>query len=220
MAKYLIHTCNQRLWYVKDYLIPSMVMQGIDENAISIYLDTENDGCLEACMKAFLSVPNNNSSTWHLQDDVIVCSDFKDMTEKFYSCDVVCGYCYAFDGNKDKVGYVTSKDMWYSFPCIKIPNKIARRCAGWFYNKVIKDNAYRLYVKSKKHDDTLFHIFMEDYYPDAVVLNTAINLVDHVDYLIGGSIANKIRSEKETHAAYFEDKYLVKKLEEKLNHVR
>ena len=61
---------------------------------------------------------------------------------------------------------------------------------------------------------------MEDYYPDAVVLNTTINLVDHVDYLIGGSIANKIRSEKETHAAYFEDKYLVKKLEEKLNHVR
>ena len=213
MEKYLIHTCNQRLWYVKDYLIPSMVMQGIDENAISIYLDTENDGCLEACMKAFLSVPNNNSSTWHLQDDIIVCSDFKDMTEKFYSCDVVCGYCYAFDGNKDKVGYVTSKDMWYSFPCIKIPNKIARKCANWYFNKVKHDDAYRLYVQSKRHDDTLFHMFMEDYFFDTIVLNLVPNIVDHVDYLIGGSITNKIRPEKETHAAHFIDSAVLENLE-------
>ena len=218
--RYLIHSCKKRYWYVKNYLIPSMIEQGIDLYNISVYLDNEDDGCLESCMKSFLSVHNDNNSTWHLQDDILICSDFAERTLKYDIADIICGYCYELDGNKDKIGYVKSKDMWYSFPCIKIPNKIARQCAGWFYNKVIKDGAYRLYVKSKKHDDTLFHIFMEDYYPDAVVLNTTINLVDHVDYLMGGSIANKIRPEKETHAAYFEDKYLVKKLEEKLNYVR
>ena len=30
MAKYLIHAYPNRLWYVKDFLIPSMVKQGIE----------------------------------------------------------------------------------------------------------------------------------------------------------------------------------------------
>ena len=32
--KYMIHTCEARLWYVEEYLIPSMLKQGIKEDDI------------------------------------------------------------------------------------------------------------------------------------------------------------------------------------------
>ena len=108
--------------------------------------------------------------------------------------------------------------MWYSFPCIYIPNKIARQCEKWFFNKAMYDNGYGVLIRTNKHDDTLFHLFVEDYYPDMKVLNLVPNIVDHVDYLIGGSIINSIRPEKETHAAYFEEEILVKNLEKLLTY--
>ena len=74
--------------------------------------------------------------------------------------------------------------------------------------------------KSKKYDDTMFHIFVEDYFSDAKILNLYPNLVDHIDYLIGGSIVNYIRPEKETHAAYFDDPDVVTKLEREFNYIR
>lgn len=213
--KYLIHSCKKRYWYVKNYLIPSMIKQGIRESTIDVYLDVNEDGCLESCMKAFMSVSNDDDGTWHLQDDVIICRDFKQRTEEFDS-GVVCGYSYALDARSNIVGFVTPKDMWYSFPCIRIPNKIARKCANWYFNHVKKERVYSVYVKSKKHDDTLFHIFMEDYYPEESVLNLVPNLVDHIDYLIGGSVINYNRPEKETHAVYFDDVDLIERLAKKL----
>ena len=217
--KYLIHSCKKRYWYVKNYLIPSMVKQGIREQNIHVYLDYNDDGCLQSCMKSFNGMPDDNTGTWHLQDDVIICSDFKERTLRLSSLydGIICGYCYRFDDNRYKIGNVKAKEMWYSFPCIYIPNKVARDCANWFYNKVVNDGAYFLYVKSKKHDDTLFRIFVEDYYPNIHVTNLSPNLVDHIDYLIGGSIINNSRDVKETHAVYFEESELVKELEKEFN---
>lgn len=211
--KYSIHTCNDRLWYVQDYLVPSMVEQGINKFDINIWLDKDNEGCLQSCMKAFLSMPINNKDTWHMQDDVIISHDFKEKTEQKYGADIVCGYCYSLDGHRDITGFVEPKHMWYSFPCIRIPNKVARYCADWFYRKVMRDPAYGIYVRSKRFDDSLFHIFIEEYGDQLKILNLTPNIVDHIDYLIGGSIINYTRPEKETHAAYFEDEYLVKNLE-------
>lgn len=214
--KYLIHTCNERNWYVQEHLIPSMIEQGINKNNISVYLDKDNEGCLESCMKAFLSVSSKDGGTWHLQDDVIISSDFKEKTEQ-YNTGIVCGYCYALDGNKDITGYVKSKEMWYSFPCIRIPDKFSRKCANWYFNRVKYDREYRMWVRSKKYDDAIFHIFMEDYFPDETCLNLTPNLVDHIDYLIGGSVTNSQRPEKETHAAYFKDLDLLDDIARKLN---
>ena len=39
MAYYLIHACNKRFWYVKEYLIPSMMLQGIPAENIFVYRD-------------------------------------------------------------------------------------------------------------------------------------------------------------------------------------
>lgn len=214
--KYMIHCCKQRLWYVYEYLIPSMIEQGINKEDIDVYLDKNNDGCLESCMKAFLSVPNDDESTWHMQDDIIICSDFKQRTEELYSERIICGYCYDKDYRKNVVGKCRPKEMWFSFPCIKIPNRIAKKCAKWYFNFAKSDRAYHTLVLAKKYDDSVFCSYLMDFYPNESVLNLKPNLVDHIDYLIGGSIVNKIRPEKETHAPYFEDTYLIKELEDKL----
>lgn len=216
MANYLIHACTDRLWYVQDYLIPSMKAQGICDHNIAIYLDENNEGCLESCMKAFLSVPIDNEGTWHLQDDVIVCSDFKERTEELGSERIVCGFCYENDDRKKFVGKVSIKHLWYSFPCVKIPNKIARGCADWYFRYAKYAREYNTWVKLRKYDDSMFDIYLQDYHGDEQILNVVPNLVDHIDYLIGGSIVNNIRPEKETHSMFFKDRFLIDELERKL----
>ena len=44
MPKYLIHCCNDRMWYVKEFLIPSMIKQGISTDDIFIYQDKNKIG--------------------------------------------------------------------------------------------------------------------------------------------------------------------------------
>ena len=60
MAKYVIHACQQRKWYVDDYLIPSMLKQGINEDDITIWLDDKHQGNLFACMNCFKSMPDDD----------------------------------------------------------------------------------------------------------------------------------------------------------------
>ena len=216
MAKYLIHASTKRLWYVQEYLIPSMLEQGIVKNNISVYVDVNNEGCLESCMKAFLSVPKNNKGTWHMQDDVIICTDFKERTEELDKERVVCGYCYSQDGRREFIGRVTPKQIWYSFPCIRIPNRIARGCANWYFNHAKFQTNYQTWVKLQKYDDSMFDIYLQDYHPQESVLNIVPNLVDHIDYLIGGSLINDNRPEKETHSMFFKDVFLIAELEKKL----
>lgn len=212
MAKYLIKSCPERVEYVQNYLIPSMLNQGIKDEDVTLFIDKEKRGCLETAMRAFAQASNDDGGIWYMQDDVIICHDFKERTEQ-HDDGIVCGYCYELDDKKRYIGKVKPKEYWYSFPCIRIPNKIARKCANWFYNYVLYNNQYGVWIRSKKYDDTMFDLFMQDYYPLYEGLNLKPNLVDHIDYLIGGSVVNKIRPEKETHAAYFEDLYLVRELE-------
>ena len=50
--RYMIHSCNQREWYVDNFLIPSMIAQGISEDDIYKYNDTRKDGNLLAFVKS------------------------------------------------------------------------------------------------------------------------------------------------------------------------
>lgn len=209
--KYIIHACLPRMWYVRNYLIPSLKEQGIDN--IRIECDLLKVGCLESCMQIFKSL-RTDGSAWHLQDDVIICRDFKKLTEQ-YADGVVCGFCYTKD-YVENVGYVAPSSMWWSFPCIHIPNRFARECADWYYSSVKYNRQYSKWVTEKKFDDAVFAEFMKLFYPDEKVLNLVPNLVDHIDYLIGGTTINQIRREKQTRSAYFKDLDLVLELEKKL----
>lgn len=216
MARYLIHTYPKRLWYVNNYLIPSMVAQGIDKNAILVYNDIDKDGNLRACMKAFASVPDDDGGTWHLQDDVCISKDFKDRTE-WYDSGLVCGFSsLTYDGDiAEKKGAVHREDMWFSFPCIRIPNKWARECSEWVLKYIIGNPVYKRYWEAGRNDDWAFRTYLKEFHKDCVALNIMPCLVDHVDYLLGGGSGGTRK--KQCRAQYWQDADLVKELEDKIN---
>lgn len=205
MAKYLIHAIPQRMWYVNEYLIPSMESQGIRRSDIDIVCDTEKKGCLEMFMRSCQKLPKKGY-TWHLQDDVIISSRFREETEKRRS-GIVCGLSTVYD-HDNPPGIVTDPTkMWYSFPCIRIPNDIAHECASWFYNNVVPDQnnlEYQRMIRAKKYDDSFFRAYIENYRTDVRILNLAPNIVDHIDYLIGGMVANKGRAQSPISVFWYE----------------
>ena len=218
--KFMIHTYSKRLWYVDGYLIPSMESQGINGNDILVMLDDGTYGCLESFFTS-LKKPKGtvDEATWHLQDDVIICRDFKIRTvDTDYDSGIVNGFCWTKDFQRYSIGRVPPFQMWYSFPCIRILNKIGMEAAEWFYTKAVNDPRYKKMIEERKNDDYLFREFiMEKSYAG---INLSPNLVDHISYLIGGSIVNREREAKEgvqSMALYFEDKDLIDELEKRLN---
>ena len=217
MAKYLIHACPQRMWYVSGYLIPSMTSQGIRFTDIDVYNDTDGEGCLESCMKAFEQLPDYEEGTWHLQDDVVISERFRLGTE-LYNSGIVCGHTWdRHDWNLRCTGVVKPEKMWFSFPCIRIPNYLAKACAR-FYRKVIQvEEQYEPWIKAKRYDDTVFSLFLTTRGTTERIINLAPNLVAHIDYLIGGTIANDKRVVNETEP-YFDEPETMAKLKEWLSY--
>jgi len=204
--RYLIHACESRMWYVEDYLIPSLYEQGID--TVDAWVDVNRDGNLKSCMDSFLDCENYGTSTWHLQDDVVISRDFAKRTQE-YADGIVCGFCCSmFEFSK-------SYGMWYSFPCIHIPDYIAADCAKWFYTERVQKQ-FATYVMNGKCDDEVFIHYCKANHLEYTNLNP--NLVDHVDYLIGGSLTNAQRNYKITRSSYFKDQDLVEDLAVKLAH--
>ena len=217
MAKYMIHACNNREWYVNQYLIPSMLKQGIKREDIILHLDINNKGNLESCMSSFRIAKDfdmQEDGIWHIQDDVIISSEFRKRTEELDS-GLVCGFCCDYDSNKQHTGVVRIVDMWYSFPCIRIPNKLAVECAEWYYTGLTHPTEIKYFARNNKNDDLLFKAFLERFYMKENVILVTPNLVDHVDWLIGGSIINKQR-DKIIRALYWEESELVTELERQL----
>lgn len=215
MTRYMIRTYPKRLWYVEQYIIPSMLKQGIKKEQITVYNDDKCEGNLRACLNAFASAPDDDGGTWYIQDDIVICKDFKERTE-LYDHGLVCGFSSAlYDGPDKKPGAVTLKDAWFSFPCIRIPNKYARHCAEWVDSQIIGNPVYQLYWQNGKNDDWAFRIYIKAHHKTDPFLNIAPNLVDHVDYLLGGGSGGKRK--EECRAQYWTDYDVVERLEKDLN---
>ena len=212
MCKYMIHTYPARLWYVNDYLIPSMQEQGIDD--IEIWNDWQGVGNLLSFVASMAECGERSGGIWHLQDDVIISSDFAKVTQE-NDTGIVCGYCHDDFGPFVSVfGSVPARFMWNSFPCIRIPNETAGDFARWYLHTARKLPKYRKWVASQKHDDGFFHDFIDEYYTGKV-LNLKPNIVEHVDFLIGGSSINQWR-QKESRAEYFPEPEKVEQLKKRL----
>lgn len=212
--KYLIHSCNDRYWYVEKYLIPSMLEQGISMDDILVYRDVNNDGCLESFIKS-IDMLSDDGDTWHLQDDVVICEDFKQRTEKEYRSFLVCGFSSRYDRNLESGLFHHLELIWFSFPCIRITNMIVKHFAIWFRSYISDDARFNSWVESKKHDDLLFRYFLKNYYKRITGENLIPNLVEHVDWLIGGSITNSIR-DGIVRSRYWDNEALIDQLKEKL----
>lgn len=217
--KFLIHACPDRIWYVDEFLVPSMLEQGIPLEDITVWNDVDRKGCLQSCMDAFKWC-GTDGGTWHLQDDVIISSDFAQRTRD-YDDGVVCGFVNEIFGPDASItGSVPACFMWNSFQCIRIPNHIAGECAEWVETEAPKNPKYQGWIAANKFDDSLFAIFFKEKYADMRVVNLKPNIVDHVDYLIGGSVVNRWRGHA-ARSAYWEDNELVDALKaniEKLAH--
>lgn len=212
--KYMIHAMPKRMWYVQTYLIPSMLAQGIEESQITVYNDVKGEGNLRACMNAF-AMCKGDGGTWHLQDDVCICKDFKERTE-WYDNGIVCGFSSKLYDGEGNTGAVSRGKMWFSFPCIRIPDEWARNCADWVFNYIIGNPVYERYWKNGVNDDWMFRSYLKEFHPDCVALNIMPNLVDHIDYLIGGGTGKGQRKEP-CRAQYWKDEDIVKELEERIN---
>lgn len=198
--KYMIHTCPERLWYVREYLIPSMQSQGISN--IEIWNDIERKGNLQSFVESMKECGKRAGATWHLQDDVVISSDFAQKT-KMHNNGIVCGFCNEkFGPNISLHGSVPEQFMWNSFQCIRIPNETAKAFYEWFTAYAVNEKRFRGWILQRKFDDSFFQNFVLEHY-EGVVTNLKPNIVDHVDFLIGGSVINKARNHQ-SRAAYFD----------------
>lgn len=213
-VQYMIHAVPKRMWYVSEYLIPSMLEQGIQREQIDVYCDDKQLGNLKACMDAFLQTGDNSEGTWHLQDDVIISSKFAEQTAR-YNRGLVAGFCSTMYDKDRQAGNTDVKNMWYSFPCIRIPNKIAKDCAKWVLEQIIGNPVYTKYWKDGRNDDWSFKLYLGTCCKRERAYNLAPNLVEHIDYLIGGSANGSSRAEHCT-SAYWNEEKLVEELRKKL----
>lgn len=209
----MIHAYPKRMWYVEEYLIPSMLQQGIDKVDITIYNDIKGEGNLRACLNAFSSVPDDDGGTWHIQDDTIICKDFKERTEQ-YNKGIVCGFSSYYD-KIDKTGEVPRSEMWYSFPCIRIPNQYARESSEWVDKYIIGNPVYKEFWEKGVNDDWAFRTWLATFHADCMAINLSPNLVDHIDYLLGGGSGGMRK--KSCRSRFWQDSDLVNELEAKIN---
>ena len=204
---YMIHTCNDREWYVKDHLIPSLIDVGIDEENIIVWHDYDGIGNLASFIASCRWIRDNFNpydDTWHLQDDVVISPDFFTETQKRYS-GIANGFCNEiFDAERTNyIGNITVNGMWFSFQCIMIPNRSAAAFVDWFDSGEAHE-LFPEYVESGKCDDSLFREYVMKYHPNLPAMNIFPNIVDHIDYLIGGTTINQQRVGK-YRKAYWRD---------------
>lgn len=208
MDKIIIHSYPARLWYVWDFLVPQLQAQGITNIII------KNDKYRIGNLLSFVLACNDPEDAWHLQDDVVICKDFAKRIKKYSG--ICCGFCSAsFEIGEIITGKTDLQHIWFSFPCIRIPGNIAQSFYNWFMDEEIKSKDFADMIQTGKMDDLIFIEYLKKYYPDEPVTNIAPALVDHIDYLIGGSIANAQR-QKIARATFFEDSQIVKDIEGKI----
>lgn len=212
-AFYMIHTIPKRKWYVEQFLIPSMLEQGIKRENITVYCDNKRQGNLKACMNSWLTLPEDGG-TWHLQDDVLICRDFKKRTEK-YNAGFIAGFGSNLYDSKKPSGLSLLSNIRWTFPCVRIPNKIAKDCAKWVLEYIVGNPVYREKTKNGNGDDWAFRLYSENFLKDKMCLNLDSTLVEHVDWLIGGSSIGSTRK-VECKSLNFEDEDLVEDLRRRL----
>ena len=206
--KVLIHACPKRMWYVEGWLAPELRRQGADE--VEIWNDTEGVGNLAACMASF-AARTGDGGTWHIQDDVLLCRDFVQRC-RAHDEGVVYGFCCEqFTDDPGQAGRVSVEDAWHSFQCVRIPDAYARECAEWLHGEGRDHDEYELWIRSGKMDDSVFRNFLVNRHGRETVENLKPCLVEHVDWIVGGSVLHPWRGYL-ARATWFEDDALVREL--------
>lgn len=214
--KVMIHTCKKREYYVSNFLVPALIKSGFEKDEVYIYLDDKGLGCLKSYLKSFEELPANNDNIWHLQDDVLPRRDFFKHSEKLSVFDdaIICGFGNKEFYTKNDFGYANNaSEMFYSFPCIRIPNYICNNFVKWFDMVAKKEVKYQKYIVNNKFVDYLFKEFVDYHFlgVNMTIFNYRPCLVEHVDEFVEGSTVNKNRP-KPAKALIFNDKVALEEL--------
>ena len=214
MPKIMVHSCENRSEYVNDFLVPLLTESGVKISNIEVYTD-HGDGCLKSYVKAFESLGDLGDYTWHLQDDVLPTLSFCDMADgllKIYSKDaIICGFGNKEFYNDSSPWYPKNGvEMFYSFPCIGIPNYISIAFVEWL-RKVNNEPKYAEYIVHNKFVDYLFKLFIGDNKTKYKIVNFRPCLVEHVDEYVGGSTIGNKRP-KPAKAIMFDDEEALNRL--------
>ena len=200
--KVLIHACPRRMWYVEEFLVPSLLAQGAESEEIEIWNDAEGRGNLTACMESF-AAREGDGGTWHIQDDALLCRDFVKRCRELDE-GLVYGFCSEqFTDDPGQSGRVHMPDAW------------ARECAEWFYAEGRHDPDLRHLAALNRFDDYFFREFCQRRHGRDMAYNARPCLTEHVDMLIGGSVINEWRGYW-VRAQWFADPDLVDDLREQL----
>lgn len=214
--QYMIHASPQRMWYVEGFLVPSMLSQGIREEDILVRCDREKLGNLRACARRLREAGTMPGGTWHIQDDVLLCRDFAERT-RAEDHGIVWGFaCKNFGDSETYAGEHPVVFAWHSFQCLRIPNELAAEWTVWLEREAPNTPLYAEKIQTGKCDDELLRFFLRDKHAGMRVRNLAPNLVEHVDFLIGGTVLNPLRRIKINRSMLWEDEALVAELEEQL----
>lgn len=203
----MIHACPARMWYVEEYLLPQLRGQGVTDDEIRVWNDTEGWGNLESFVRSCESLAEAGGQTWHIQDDVLLAHDFaaRARTLETETDGIVCGFCCANWGPTPiKDGPAPIRFMWNGFQCLRIPDAMAGEFAAWFRGAGCRKPELQRWVKSNKGDDSIFRSFCLERHGRDTVFNVAPNLADHVDFLIGGTVINAARVQQYNRALFWD----------------
>ena len=198
--KILIHACPKREQYVKKTLMPEITRQIREVNAdigLFLYIDKDGIGNQKAFLDSVRILDQRQESfydnTWHLQDDVWPSADFI-QTIITYSLvtGIICGFGTRAACRGKSPGWTTACGMYTSFQCIRIPDMMIHGMRDYVFRR------YTSEINTNKWDDALFSEYLEKYAPYYPVLNLAPSIVEHVDYIIGGSVLNSWRKYRPT----------------------
>ena len=185
----IIHSCDKRLWYVREFLAPALRAQGITP---SIHNDDHHKGCLWAYIDSFRGMPSGHGGAWHIEDDVFPCRDFAKVAEA-HDRGIVHGFLHRYGDEPYVIGRVPISDAGYSFPCFRLPNRYAREFAEWFLTDAQHRDSYKRWIEENKHVDSFMLNFLREVHPNETVWNLSPSIVEHVDEYIGGSVVNHWR---------------------------
>jgi len=211
MPKVLIHAYKDRMHYVNDYLIPRLVDQGFRRADIGVYTDY-GSGNLAAYLASYKGL-QDDGDLWHLEDDTLPDRRFYSWARglEYFPDSIICGFGSGqYYGLRD-FGYVVDpSEIWYSFPCIRIPNRVIKSFLQWFYSYDVQKQ-YAKKLKRGKDIDFFFRAYYVQETP-CPAFNFRPCMVEHVADLIGGSVCNEERGVT-MQALLFEDPDAVSNLE-------
>lgn len=204
-----------------------MTEQGIDSNKIIVWQDKEEQGNLKSFLSSCEYIAQDGDDFWHLQDDICISKDFKQRTEELDK-GIVAGFCSTYDTDKYfgtdetvKIGWTDISNLWFSFCCMRIPNDITKEFLDWWNKIAVRDGEVsRVCINEGKNDDYAFRIFVKNYKVGTQVYNCAPNIVNHIDYLIGGSIVNKTRGKRLVTSLFWEDDNIIEDLKTALQNTK